>query len=218
MLKLSSEASIKIRPTDRVTVAGMTRSGKTTFMREYLAYIPSKLYIIDHLSQFQQFGEIGDVLSGGTRYDPQAALMSGQMPTEPRLKLEEICKKLHRLSNVTLIVEEAELYLPQGKGLLPYTRSLIQSGRNWGIGIYLTTRRIQQLDKSFFDLSQHVFFFRCGLKSRDYIGDLIGKDYVVKPLRSAYNNLKYGITSLPPFHAVYFNVETEENEIVSLEM
>jgi hypothetical protein len=187
-------------------------------MREYLAHIPSRIYIIDHLSQYQAFGEAGDVLQGKIRYDPSIELTKGIPPPDPRAKLEEIAKKFHHISNTTLIIEEAELYLPQGRAIPPWTQSLIQAGRNWGCGIYLNTRRIQRLDKSFFDLCQAVFFFRCGLKSREYISDLIGKDYVVKPSRSAYNTLKYGITTLPPYHFLYFDLESEETEIGVLKL
>jgi len=133
-------------------------------------------------------------------------------------ELEDICKSLWARSNVTLIIEEAEQYISQGRPLLPFTSGLIRMGRNWGIGIWATTRRIQDINKRFFDLSQHCFFFRCGLKSRDYIADMIGPEYVYNYPSCKYNHTGYAVTTLPPYHALHFNLEDETTEIITLKL
>jgi len=128
-------------------------------------------------------------------------------------ELEEICKQLHARSNVTLIIEEAEEYISQSRSMLPYTSRLIRMGRNWGIGIYATTRRIQDINKRFFDLAQHCFFFRVGLKSRDYVADMIGSEFIWPYPSPKYNRTGYTLTTLPPFHFLHFNLEDETAEI-----
>lgn len=119
---------------------------------------------------------------------------------------------------MVLIIEEAEQYLQQARPMLQYTSGLIRMGRNWGIGIWATTRRIQDINKRFFDLSQHCFFFRCGLKSRAYIADMIGKEFVFPTRNPKFNKTGYCLMTLPPFHALHFNLEDETAEIVTLKM
>lgn len=111
-----------------------------------------------------------------------------------------VCRQLCSRENVTFVIEEAERYLGQGKELGDDAFELINRGRNWGIGIVAVTRRIQRLSKDFFDLCQHVVFFKCGLKSRLYIEDMIGKE-------------TEHVLHLKRFRFFYYNVDTEETEI-----
>ena len=200
---------LDINATDRLCITGLPRSGKTYMMRFLTTFPEPRIYIIDPLNQYEEFGDVGDVLAGGKRWVPKQ-----ETPQE----LELICKKLYQVSNMTLIVEEAEQYFPQGRAMLPYTSGLIRMGRNWGIGIWATTRRIQDINKRFFDLAQHVIFFRCGLKSRDYIADLIGKEYMYPTLTPKYNKTGHTLTTLPPFAFLHFNLETEEAEVLRLKL
>lgn len=133
-------------------------------------------------------------------------------------ELEEICKQLMARANVTLVVEEAEQYISQSKAMLPATSQLIRMGRNWGVGIYATTRRIQDINKRFFDLCQHCFLFRVGLKSRDYVADMIGAEYVYPYPSPKYNKTGYTITTLPQYHFLHFNLEDETAEIGVLKL
>lgn len=121
-------------------------------------------------------------------------------------------------ANCTLIIEEAEQYLSQQRPMLPATSQLIRMGRNWGIGIWGTTRRIQDVNKRFFDLCQHSFFFRCGLKSRDYIADMIGQELVYPVASPKYNHTGYTITTLPQYHCLHYNLDDETTEIIVLKL
>ena len=149
------------------------------------------------------------MLEGGKRWVPKQ-----ESPQE----LETIARKLHSVSNITLIIEEAEQYIGQSRPMLPYTSALIRMGRNWGVGVWTTTRRIQDINKRFFDLCQRVFFYRCGLKSRDYIADMIGSEYVWERYGTKYNKTGYTLTSLPPWHAIHFDLEKEAAQIITLKM
>lgn len=83
---------------------------------------------------------------------------------------------------------------------------MINRGRNWGVGVIAVTRRIQRLSKDYFDLCQHAFFFRCGLKSRGYIEDMVGKDAIQL------------IINLPLYHFLYYSVEEETYEVGVIEL
>ena len=133
-------------------------------------------------------------------------------------ELEVICKWLWQTSNVTLVIEEAEQYIGQYRPMLPYTSGLMRMGRNWGIGVWATTRRIQDISKRFFDLSQRVFFFRCGFKSREYIGDMIGQEYMYPSANPKVNKTGYSITTLPQYHCLHFDLENETAQIVTLKL
>jgi len=193
---------ISLKSDDRIAVTGLPGTGKTYLMRYFCSLCEPQLLIIDPLSQYEMFPD-------ECRYIPRR-----ETPNE----LEEICKQLMGRSNCTLVIEEAEQYLSQQRTMLPYTSMLIRMGRNWGIGVYATTRRIQDINKRFFDLAQHCFFFRCGLKSRDYIADMIGYEYVYPYPSRKYNLTGYCITTLPPYHFLHFNLETEEAEVGVLKL
>ena len=180
----------------------MPGTGKTYFMRYLATLAEPDILIIDPLDQYSMFPD-------ECRYIPKR-----ETPNE----LEDICKGLFARVNCTLIIEEAEQYISQGRAMLQYTSGLIRMGRNWGIGVWATTRRIQDINKRFFDLAQHCFFFRCGLKSRDYIADMIGPEFVFPTASPKYNKTGYCILTLPPFHALHFNLDDETAVIVTLKL
>ena len=115
------------------------------------------------------------------------------------------CRRLCVVSKTVFLVEEAERYLGQGKMLGPYAFDLINRGRNWGIGVIAVTRRIQRLSKDFFDLCSHAYLFQTGLKSRDYIADMIGWEAT------------RAIIGLERFNFVHYNVEDETWSVNVLE-
>lgn len=193
---------IEISSTDRICICGLPGSGKTYLMRYFCTLVEPDLIVVDPLGQYDMFPD-------KCRYIPKR---------ETANELEEICKLLMARSNTVLCIEEAEQYISQQKAMLPYTSMIIRMGRNWGIGVWGTTRRIQDINKRFFDLAQHCFFFRCGLKSREYIADLIGAEFVYPYPAPKYNRTGYCITTLPPFHFLHFNLEDETAEVGVLKL
>jgi len=191
-----------IKSTDRILISGLPGTGKTYFLRYLASLAEPDILIIDPLDQYSMFPD-------ECRYIPKR-----ETPNE----LEDICKGLMARSNVVLIIEESEQYLSQQRAMLPATSMLIRMGRNWGIGVWGTTRRIQDVNKRFFDLCQHSFFFRCGLKSRDYIADMIGPEFVYPVASPKYNLTGYTITTLPLYHCLHFNLDDETAEIITLKL
>lgn len=193
---------ISLKSDDRICIAGLTGTGKTYLMRYFASLCEPQVLIIDPLSQYEMFGD-------ECRYIPKR-----ETPNE----LEEIAKQLMARSDCTLIIEEAEQYMPQERAMLPNLSMVVRMGRNWGIGIYATTRRIQDINKRFFDLAQHCFFFRVGLKSREYVANMIGAEYVFPYPSPKYNKTGYCLTTLPPYHFLHFNLEDETAEIGVLKL
>jgi len=181
---------VNIKSTDRITVAGLPGTGKTTLGKYLASLCMPRVLIYDPLAQYDGFPD-------ENRYIPKSDSLS---------EFDAVCRQLRMRGNVTFIVEEAERYLGQGKPLGENAFDLINRGRNWGVGVLAVTRRIQRLSKDFFDLCQDVFLFRCGLKSREYITDMIGRESTKK------------IMALPLFHFLYFNVETEESSVHVLKL
>ena len=181
---------MQLKSTDRVTIAGLPGTGKTTLARYLAALCEPRVLIYDPLAQYDGFKD-------ENRYIPKSDSLT---------EFDSVCRQLRMRGNVTFIVEEAERYLGQGKPLGENAFDLINRGRNWGVGIFAVTRRVQRLSKDFFDLCQHCFLFRCGLKSREYIADMIGWEDTRK------------IMSLQLYHFLHFNVETEESSVYVLKL
>ena len=172
-----STPRINLKISNRIVVAGIPGSGKSTFAR-YLAShcLPPQgqtepnLMIIDPLNQYGVFDElIGD----GYRFVPERQDIQD---------LERICRHLCGVSNHMLLIEECEDYIYQGVSLPPYTYKVIRQGRNWGIGLMGVSQRIQEVDKKFVDRANHLFLFKCGFESFSYLREKIGKERAVRVL------------------------------------
>lgn len=193
---------INIRSDDRIIISGLTGTGKTKLLTYFALQFEPDILIVDPLDQYGMFPD-------ECRYIPKQ-----ETPQE----LEQICTSLFARTNCTLIIEESEQYLQQGRSMLPYTSGLIRMGRNWGIGIFCTTRRIQDVSKRFFDLAQHAFFFACGLQSRDYIARMIGAEFVYPHPSPKYNKTGHTITTLPQFAFLHLNLRDETADVSRLNL
>ena len=167
---------------NRLCICGLPGSGKTTLTRHICSLLEPRVLIYDPLDQYRMFKD-------NNRYIPKS---------DSLVEFESVCRQLCATKNITFVVEEAERYLGQGKPLGPYAFDLCNRGRNWNVGVYAVTRRIQRISKDFFDLCQSIIFFKNGAKSRMYIRDLVGKEIAV------------WIYELERFHFLYYSLETEE--------
>jgi len=159
---------IRLKPSNRIITAGLPETGKTTLARhlaaECLKAIGSpNLMIIDPLNQYGQFDAL---IQEGYRFVPQRHDMQD---------FERICQHLCNVQSHTLLIEECEDYLWQGVSLPYHAYKIVRMGRNWGIGIQGVSQRIQEVDKKFVDRCQHLFLFKCGFESFDYLKQKLGR-------------------------------------------
>lgn len=131
------------------------------------------------------------------RYLPQS---------DTHAEFESVCKRLCSVGNTMFIIEEAESYLRQGLFLGTYAFTLAQRGRNWGNGMVAITRRIQDLSKSYFQICQHGFFFRCHPMIREYFKPFLEPEAIRL------------LFTLPKWHCLYYNMETHEYEVFWLDL
>lgn len=146
---------------NRITIAGMTGTGKTTLAHFMLRKF-SKVLVWDPLSQYAEFNH----------YVPELG---------NREEFEYVCKQVWDRGNVMLAVEEADFVLKEGPDLLPYTYKCMHQGRNRGIGVMAVTPRIADLSKKMFSLSNHVYLFKFFAPNDiDYIKGFLGREWAVR--------------------------------------
>jgi hypothetical protein len=133
-----------IKSTDLVTVCGQRGTGKT----QWIKAIISKFKSVDVLI-FDPMGEY--------RTPPfEVYIPETQSPEE----LAEVCAYVFRKGNHLLVVSEAELYMPNVSYLPSDTFRLLTQGRHRNTAVWADTRRIANLSKTMFSLSEHCIVFR----------------------------------------------------------
>ena len=174
---------LKVNTTDRFGIFGQPGTGKTKFV-QYLATMvsESRLMIYDPLDQYTQFPDRCRVVPADIN---------------PLEEFDAFSKQMMARRNVTVFVEEAQQYLPEGQRIGPNTLAMLNRGRNFGVGVFVCSQRIQDITKRFFDLAQTVVFFRCGFTSRRYIRELVPE-------------VAARINKLRDRHFLYFNLRTED--------
>jgi len=134
-----------IKTTDGITICGMKGTGKSTWIRE----------IAQNNQRFKQRVIVFDP-QDEYRDQFETVLPESDDPEE----LDEMADYVFRQGNILLIVSEAEQFLPEGRPLPPHVFKLINRGRHRNSAIWADTRRIANLNKSVFNLSEHVIIFR----------------------------------------------------------
>lgn len=135
-----SEVDWTIASWHTITVCGMKGTGKTTLEKLMLTKY-QRILVFDVNGEFTEF----------PRYLPE---------TDSPKELDKVAKAVWNEGNCLLMVSEAELYLPVNGTLPPNVFKITTRGRHRNIGMIADTRRIANLNKTVFGLSEHVFAFR----------------------------------------------------------
>jgi DNA helicase HerA-like ATPase len=105
------------------------------------------------------------------------------------------CKEVWRMGNIFLGVDEADMVLPSKQKIEGYPYKIIHLGRHRNIGGIFITRRLANLSKDVFGLSDHIFIFRHFspndiLYLKEFIGDKADKVRELKDWHFYYYNHK----------------------------
>ena len=124
-----------------VTVCGMKGTGKTYLVKKGLLPCYNDIFVFDPNGEFTEY----------PHYQPE---------TDSPRELEKVAKVIWDRWNCLLVVSEAELYLPVNQTLPPSIFKIVARGRHRNVGLIADTRRIANLNKTVFGLSEHCFVFR----------------------------------------------------------
>lgn len=133
---------MQVKSTDVITICGMRGTGKSQLGKYLMKQMPSS-FIFDTLDEHREF-------------QPNVYIPKTNDPKELNL----VAGKIWRTWNTYLYISEAELFMPVNRPLLPETFRITTQGRHRGIGLLADTRRVADLNKTVFSLSDHVFIFR----------------------------------------------------------
>ena len=181
---------LKVTSTDRLGLFGQPGTGKTKLFQYLATLVPEeRLMIYDPLDQYGQFPD-----------------RCREVPKDSNATQEvnDFCRRMMARGNVTVFVEEAQQYLPESHKIGDHTAAMLNRGRNYGIGVFVSSQRIQDITKRFFDLAQTIIFFRCGFTSRSYIGALLPKDAAMR------------INRLQDRQFLYYDLRTENYNVSTL--
>jgi len=168
---------IQINPTYRYTVAGLPGQGKTVFARHIIKQLKTSgvdTVIYDPMAQYTDLDS----------YVPKYFATEYQMP-----EFDDIAMQIWDKRNVFFVVEEVENFLPQAGRRSGIMWRIINMGRNYGLGVLAVTRRISNMDKTMFSLSDKTFIFRLfSPNDLEYCRGFIGKsaDTLLPKLKCGY--------------------------------
>ena len=204
----------------RVAFAGMTQSGKTTFLREavvptlgkYVIYDPDYQFdslvlpphrarIVDNYMEFQRLFPIYPRIV----YQPRDEMMKDY---EARImEFEEICSDINGLNvgNLTFVIDEiAYITFKRRQAVIPPNFQLMVARREkdpFRIGVYFTTQRPKHACVDLLTQCRHIYAFK-----------LLNKDtrYVEESFPIAINDL---IQEVEDFSCVHYDVEEQSIKV-----
>lgn len=153
---------LELRSFDSIVICGMKGTGKSHLEKKLLPMY-NEVFVFDPLDEFGEF----------PHYVPQ---------TDSPMELDRIAKEIWNRWNCLLVVSESELYMPVNQNLPPNVFKIVARGRHHNVGIVADTRRIANLNKTCFGLSEWQFIFRhFSPNDLDYLSKFVSED--VKKLR-----------------------------------
>jgi DNA helicase HerA-like ATPase len=123
------------------TIAGMRGSGKTTLALRILKGVKGPKIVYDPMHEYPED------ISFWPESDSQSDF---------NLFLETCWDR----GNIYICVDEAERYFKGKKSLTEFAAKIVNTGRHRNIGLLVITRRIAELNKTTFGLSEVVIFFQ----------------------------------------------------------
>ncbi|MBC8520977.1 MAG: AAA family ATPase [Methanomicrobia archaeon] len=123
------------------TIAGMRGSGKTTLAREILRQIKGDKIVYDPMHEYNK-------------------KISFRPKSDSLKSFDGFLKWAWKRGNIFICIDEAERYFPLKKTMLQYAFKTVNTGRHRNIGLLVITRRIAELHKTVFGLSNTIILFQ----------------------------------------------------------
>ena len=125
------------------TISGMRGHGKTSLAKRILvALIKAKHTVIVYDPMQEYPKEIS--------YNPRS---------DSKEEFNLFLKHIWNTGNVFVVIDEAERYLSVRQPLVEYAAKIVNTGRHRNIGLLVITRRLAELNKTVFGLSDKAIFF-----------------------------------------------------------
>ena len=147
-----------ILKTDTIaTIAGMRGSGKTSLAKRILAQVKGDVIVYDPMWE----------------YDKRIAFHPHSDSKEDFDRFMATCWER---GNLYVCVDEAERYFKGKRMLTEHSSLVVNTGRHRNIGLLIVTRRIAELNKTAFGLSETVMLFQMFLPNdiryiKEFYGD-----------------------------------------------
>lgn len=148
---------MELRTDAIASVAGMRGTGKTSLAKRILSRVKGDVIVYDPMWEY-----------------PRA--ISFHPHSDSREDFDRFMATCWDKGNIYIAVDEAERYFKGKKALTPYSAKIVNTGRHRNIGLLLITRRIAELNKTAFGLSDTVIMFQMFLPNdiryiKEFFGD-----------------------------------------------
>ena len=130
-----------IRTNAITTIAGMRGSGKTTLAHRILKGVKGQVIVYDPMHEYPE-----DI-----SYWPMS---------DSQADFNNFLETCWDRGNLYVCIDEAERYFKGKKSLTEFAAKIVNTGRHRNIGLLVITRRIAELNKTVFGLSEAVIFFQ----------------------------------------------------------
>jgi len=151
-----------IKPNSGITIAGIRQYGKTTFAKHLIRkFVAAGVHVViyDPLRQYTEFNSHIPQYFGTASQMAEFDSIAGQI-WQQHFDAYYNDNSTAQKPRTMLVVEECENFIGQGMAKSAGMVKIVNMGGNVGIGYTAITRRISNLDKTVFSLSDNVFIFR----------------------------------------------------------
>lgn len=139
------------------TIAGMRGSGKTSLAKRILAMVKGDVIVYDPMWE----------------YDPK---ISFHPHSDSKADFDRFMSICWDRGNLLVCVDEAERYFRVKRIMPEYATKVVNTGRHRNIGLLVITRRLAELNKTVFGLSETAILFQMFLPNDiRYIKDFYGE-------------------------------------------
>ena len=140
-----------------VTIAGMRGSGKTSLAKRILSRVQGDVIVYDPMWE----------------YDEKIAF---HPHSDSKQDFDRFMATCWEKGNLFICVDEAERYFRVKKSLTPFSEKIVNTGRHRNIGLLIVTRRLAELNKTAFGLSETSILFQMFLPNdikyiKEFYGD-----------------------------------------------